>query len=523
MDEKKQNENYSSGAEKVERIACAAEQERLAAERRVQQAKMRMQERAEAQKTYRQNGFQTGNDGSGRQSDGGSERQGNGGSNGGNGGKKRGDGLGGWIAAVVSLGAVTLILSAVVTVGAIRMGQDNAASAGAYRGTVYEFIHIVEQVDDDLGALRVSESPSKQAELLTNILVQTRMAEADLEKLPFDAQSDENTMRFLNGVSQFCENSLEKLSRGEALSEWDKQQIENLYRAQHEMRKILDEVAACAEDKDVTGMMKGKESCITDAMQSLENALAVNPLEQPKQPRENKPPKPAKKEMKDRAVISSQKAEELCKYYFSDYSIVDTVYGGESLGKGLKAYNFTMTTENGVEIFAEIAQENGALVYFDYYEECNRHVYDIESAKNTAQEFLAKFGYENMIPVRVDESGTNADFTFVYSVDGCTYYPDEIVVKVCEERGVVSGLNASKFLKNHRDRYALNATVTMQQARDGLSDKLTVESSRMVLFDHKGQETLAYEFFCSYDGKLYFIYVDAMDGRELYIVDSKAS
>jgi spore germination protein len=515
MDEKKQNENYSSGAEKVERIARAAEQERLAAERRVQQAKMRMQEKAEAQKAYRQNRSQGENGGSGRHE--------NGSSNGDNGGKKRGDGLGGWIAAVVSLGAVTLILSAVVTVGAIRMGQDNASSAGSYRGTVYEFIHIVEQVDDDLGTLRISESPSKQAELLTNILVQTRMAEADLEKLPFDTQSDENTMRFLNDVSHFCESALGKLSRGESLSEWDKRQVENLYRAQHEMRKILDEVAACVEDKDVTGMMKGKESCITDAMQSLENALATNPLEQPKEPRENMPQKPAKKEMKDRAGISSQKAEELCKYYFSDYSIVNTVYGGESLGKGLKAYNFTMTTDNGVEIFAEIAQENGALVYFDYYEECNRHVHDIESAKNTAQEFLAKFGYENMIPVRVDESGTNADFTFAYSVDGCTYYPDEIVVKVCEERGIVSGLNASKFLKNHRDRYALNANITMQEACDGLSDKLTVESSKTVLFEHNGKEVLAYEFFCSYDGKLYFIYVDAMDGRELFIVDSKAS
>ena len=511
MDEKKQNENYSSGAEKVERIAREAERERLAAERRVEQAKMRMQEKAE-QKAYRQNEAQF----SGGQDE-------NRGDEGGNGGKKRGDGLGGWIAAVVSLGAVTLILSAVVTVGAIRMGQDTASAAGAYRGTVYEFIHVVEQVDDDLGTLRISESPSKQAELLTDILVQTRMAEADLEKLPFDSQSDENTMRFLNSVSHFCERALEKLSRGETLSEWDKKQIENLYQVQHEMRMTLDELAANVEDKDISGMMKGKDSRICDAMRSLENTLSAHPLEQPKEPKENQRPKPSKKEMKDRAVVSSQKAEELCKYYFSDYSVVDTVYGGESLGKGLKAYNFTLTTEKGVEIFAEIAQENGALVYFDYYEECNQHVYDVETAKNTAQEFLAKFGYENMIPVRVDESGTTVDFTFAYSVDGCTYYPDEIIVKVCEQRGVVSGLNASKFLKNHRDRYALNANITMQEARDGLSDKLTVESSKTVLFEHKGREILAYEFFCSYDGKLYFVYVDAMDGRELFIVDSKAS
>ncbi len=553
-------EGMSSGAEKVENIERAAAQERMAAQRRVAEARNRMKEEAEKQKARKQGDSMDGDFGGSSENSGGAssgnsgdEMNGNGGSNhrdqnGGNGKKKRGDGLGGWIAAVVSLGAVTLVLSAVVTVGAIRMGQDNASVAGGYRGTVYEFIHIAEEIDDDLDTLRISESPSKQAEILTNILVQTRMAEMGLEKLPYDSHSEEKTMRFLNGISKFCEDSLEKLSRGEELGEWDKRHVENLYTAQHKVREKLDELAACCEDKDVTGMMRGKKSCITETLQELENELAEFPTLTEKQPREKKDEKPtpsmpngetqpsqnaektaaqgdetaqpAKKEMKDRAGVSSQKAEEICKYYFAEYGVTDTVYGGESLGKGLKAYNFTMTTDKGVEIFAEISQKDGALIYFDYYEECNRHVHDIETAKNTAQAFLNRLGYENMVPVRVDESGTNADFTFAYQMDGCIYYPDEIVVKVCEERGVVSGMDASRYLKKHGDRYALSANITMQQARENLSDKLTVEASETVLFEHKGREVLAYEFFCSYDGKLYFVYVDAMDGRELYIVNS---
>ena len=67
----------------------------------------------------------------------------------------------------------------------------------------------------------------------------------------------------------------------------------------------------------------------------------------------------------------------------------------------------------------------------------------------------------------------------------------------------------------------LNAKISMQDARDNLSEKLTVEASRMVVFQHKGREVGAYEFFCSYGGQTYFIYVDAMDGRELFIVNSK--
>ena len=528
------------GEEPVEGMgngAETAEQERKAAERRVEEARARLREKEEkkhnkekenAEKKvayhYEKSPSQKGQSG-GQGGDGGN--QGNGKRD--NNGKKRGDGLGGWIAAVVSLGAVSLALTAVVTVGAIRMDKAADAAAAAYRGTMYEFIHVVEEADDDLAALRIASSPKLQAELLTDILVQTRMAEADLEKLPIDTQAGGNTMRFFNGVSAYCELTLDRLSRGEKLSAKDLERLEELYEVLHEVRDDLDELAAKMQDDDMKLWMKGKECCIEKTLQTVDNTTS------PRIPRGKENPEkqqngggmdgtnaqPSGTKMQDRAGIPSQKAEELCKQYFADYGVTETIYAGETLGKGLKAYNFEIETENGVGMFAQISQDDGSLIYFDYFAECSKHVYDVETAKNTAWEFLTKLGYEDMIPVDVKESGTNADFTFVYYADGCAYYPDEIVVKVCEERGLVSGFDASKYLKNHRGRGELNTKISMQQAKDGLSDKLTVESARTVLFEHRGKEWTAYEFFCAYDGELYFIYVDAMDGRELYIVNSK--
>ena len=518
MDEKEIGKNVSSGAEKVENIERQAEQERASAERRVEEARRRLheqqerKERREAERikadyevaSQRQSFASDGGNGSGKK------------------GKKRGDGLGGWIAAVVSLGVVSLALTAVVTVGAIKMREERAETAAAYRGTVYEIIHIVEEVDDDLETLQISEDPAKQAEILTDILVQTRMAEADLEKLPFDSQSSSNTMRFLNGISEACERMLDKLGKGVNLNEKDKELLSAFYETEHKICEALDELAESMEDDDVMGLMKGKENRITQTMQNVENnAMPKLPNQKKNGGRGEMNPNPSASKMEERAGVSSKKAEEYCKKYFADYSIAEISYAGETLGKGLKAYNFEMRTENDVSMFAQISQNDGSLIYFDYYEECNTHLFDIESAKNTAIGFLEKLGYENMIPVAVDESGTNADFTFAYYADGCTYYPDEIVVKVCEQRGIVSGLDASKYLKNHTGRVELNAKITMQQAREKLSDKLTVESSRLVLFEHKGREVTAYEFFCAYGGQTYFVYLDANDGRELYIVNSK--
>lgn len=508
--------------EAAENAKTTAEKEREAAERRVMEAKRQVKEK-ESEKEARKRELEElekkqcakseQRKQSGGRGDGKKNKNGN--------GKKRGDGLGGWIAAVVSLGTVSLILAGVVTVGAVTMSKNNASAAGAYRGTVYEIIHITERVDDGLDTLRISESPAKQAEILTEVLVQTRIAEADLEKLPIDGKDNANLMGFFNHISRFCERTLEKLSKGQPLSKEDKKHVEDLYVTQHAVREVLDELAAKMEDKDVTGMMKGKESGICKALQTIEDATMPKMPERRKMPKDAEGMKPAPSaKMQDRAGIPSSKAEELCRYYFADYNIAETEYGGETLGRGLKAYNFKMETENGVGIFAQISQDDGSLIYFDYYEDCSKHVHDVETAKNMAQEFLTKLGYEDMIPVDVSESGTNADFTFAYYADGCTYYPDEIVVKVCEERGIVSGIDASKYLKNHRGRCEVNAKISMQEAKEKLSSQLTVESSRLVMFEHKGREMTAYEFFCSYDGNLYFVYLDAEDGQELFIVNS---
>jgi spore germination protein len=101
------------------------------------------------------------------------------------------------------------------------------------------------------------------------------------------------------------------------------------------------------------------------------------------------------------------------------------------------------------------------------------------------------------------------------------FYPDEVTVKVCEERGLVIGLDASKYLKNHRDRDELNVVLSLGQAQAKLHDKLNVEASRLVVFQHKGKEYTAYEFFCSYKDERYFVYVDANSGEELAIVNAK--
>ena len=119
-------------------------------------------------------------------------------------------------------------------------------------------------------------------------------------------------------------------------------------------------------------------------------------------------------------------------------------------------------------------KKDGALARFEFYEHCTDKNFDLGSAKTIAEEYLASLGYENMSAVWVNENGTLATFHFAYESDGAVFYPDLVKVKVCETKGKAVGLDATAFLKNHRTRGAVSATLTRSEAREKLSDRLNV-------------------------------------------------
>ena len=159
------------------------------------------------------------------------------------------------------------------------------------------------------------------------------------------------------------------------------------------------------------------------------------------------------------------------------------------------------------------------MVSFDFYEDCSAKNFDLERSKMIAEDYLSALGYENMTAVWVNESGTQATFNFAYEKNGAVYYPDMVKVKVCETKGKVVGFDAVAFLKNHRTRAELNTQVSIGEAQEKLNPNLRVDASRLTVIPVDGKETAAYEFVCDYQGDTYFIYVDAMTGEEVRILN----
>lgn len=425
---------------------------------------------------------------------------------------------GGWLAAVISLGVITLALSAIVTVGAMDMKRTKDGTISGYRATTYELIGVMENVDNDLDRVRVSASPAQQSRILTDLLVQARVAEIDLEKLPIDGQADKNLTAFINRVAAESQRMLAKLRNGESLSEKDAAVLQNLYEINHSVRRELDEYAANMTNQDLMSFMKNGEGALGEVLERVENAtLQENRPDMAEERRAVAPPMGEE----GSAKIEASKAEDLCATYFSDYNINEFQCIGETVGRGYTAYNVQGYDNEGTLLFAEIDCRTGALLRFDYYKECNENTFDMDNSKRIAEAFLEKLGYEDMTAVRVRENGTDADFTFVYETDGVVFYPDAVRVKICRSRGVVTGFDAGSFLMHHTDREAPEATLTLADARGRLHEGLEVEAARLAVVATPKGERAAYEFLCSYGEEEYVIYLNASSGEEIAIVNLK--
>lgn len=462
-------------------------------------------------------------------------------------GERRNASYGGWLAAVIALGAVTLGLTAVVTVGAVDMAAMNRGMMAGHRGTMYEFVGVMENVDEDLDRVRLSNSAAQQDRILTDLLVQARIAEIDLEKLPIDGQADKNLTAFINKTARTAEAMLAKLRSGEKLSAEDIARLEALYQRAHTVRGDLDRLSADMTDGDVKNFLKGAKNRLTDTLETIENATIPENVQNFGEKIGNDMDKAKDKigdkmqDLKDKIMptygenvsrttpneeekgmkLAAEEAKERLRTYFTDFSVREVDFAGETISRGEPTYNFILTDKDGVQIFAQVAETDGRLVKFDYYKDCSTQNFDRENARRIAEEFLEKLGYEGMTAVRAFESLATADFLFVREDNGVLYYPQQIRVKVCEERGLVSGFDASKYMKNEGGRVEMNALISKEAAQEKLSDKLIVNYGTACVIEVKGRPVAAYEFTCNYDGNTYLVYINAKTGEEISIYNAE--
>ena len=427
-------------------------------------------------------------------------------------------GLGGWLAAVIALGVTTLALGTMMTFGWINMNGLESQMSSIHMESVYELNSIVDNLDAGLSKARVSNSSAEQIKLLNEIAIDSEMAEVILERLPVETQLTENMTSFVNKMGDSATSMLNTLARGGKLSESQKATLGYMYEVNQQMKSVINELTAEATPKNIMKAWKGKDgNFMVESFGNLENNTIETPKEINDGPFAENIKNVGAKAIENLEEITESEAEEMAKEYFADYDLKEVRCTGETVAQQLDCYNLQLKTKDG-EMFAQLTKKGGRVVMFDSYKECTQNNFSVERCIDIAEDFLDKLGVEGMKAVWTSENGTTCNLNFVYENNGVIFYPDMIKVKVCEERGIVTGIEGLAYCLNHTKRSAGDAEISKATAKAKLNPDFITEGSRLTVIPMDGEEVLAYEFYGSYGENDYYIYIDAKTGEEIQVL-----
>ena len=431
--------------------------------------------------------------------------------------KRHAPGFGGWLAAVIALGVTTLALGTMTTYGWMNMNGMQADMAGVHTQSLYELNSIVDNLDTNLAKARVSNSADEQVRILSDIAIESEMAEVVLERLPVDTQLTQNMTSFVNKMGDSAQSMLYAVARGEKLTDSQKASIKYMYDVNLEMKKIINELTSTSNEKEMIKAMKGNQnSLMIKSFGDLNNNTIETPKEINDGPFSDSVKKVSAKNLEALEEINATQAEELAGKYFKDYEPSSVRCTGETIAQQVECYNLSVVTKDG-EMFAQISKKGGKVVMFDSYKDCSAKNFSVERCIDIAQDFLGALGFDNMKAVWTSENGTTCNLNFAYEKDGVVFYPDMIKVKVCEERGIVTGMEGIAYVLNHIERTAGGAAISESEAMANLNPEFEISGSRLTVIPHDEQEALAYEFYGSFGGNDYYIYVDAKTGSEIEV------
>ncbi len=423
--------------------------------------------------------------------------------------RQKNKGFGGWLAAVISLGVVSLVLASVLTYTLLMPSTTDTMLESSYQKSFYSTVEQVDNIDLNLSKILASKDKSAVQKYLVDTAINSELAENEIQQLPLHDQSKEYIAKMINQIGDYAKYLNNKLLDGQALTAKDRENLQNLYYANLDFKNALQEVMKnMGNGYSFSNLENAKnKDVLLESLNQLQNLSVQYPeliydgpfsdgLDQ--------------REIKGLSTntVSFDKAKENFVKIFNDYSFSKIESAGKTDGD-IVCYNIEAVYE-GERLYAQMSERDGKLIMFSYAGSCEQVGVERQTAIEKAQAFLKNMGLTNMKEVWFNLANNVYTINFASEQNGVILYPDLVKVRVCAETGTVIGIEAKTYYTNHTDRNVGRATASVQDAKSQVYDGINIESSRLVVvpFGQSG-EKLCYEFSGEFEGQTYYVYIDA--------------
>ncbi len=424
-------------------------------------------------------------------------------------------GTGGWLAAVISLGVATLVLSSVLTFTLLMPTETDHALEATYQKSFYDTVEQVDNIDLNLSKVLATNDTEAMQKYLVDTAINSELAENDLQQLPLQDESKYYTTKLINQIGDFSKYLNNKIISGEKLSESDMESLTRLYKANRTFKESLQRmVSEMGVDYSFSTMMDGGEgNLVIKNFNELQNLSVEYP--------ELIYDGPFSDGQTNREIkgltgeeITKERANDIFVKIFSRMGMDKVENVGETTSE-IACYNI-QTMVKGDNLYAQISKRGGKLIMFEYAGECKEVNHDRATAIETAESFLQTLEIEDMKPVWVNLANNVYTINFAYEQQGVIVYSDLIKIRICADTNTVLGYEATGYYTNHVERVIGNPTLSEAAAKEKVSTNIDIETARLALVPiGKSSEKLCYEFSGEYDGSTYYVYIDAVSGKQV--------
>lgn len=424
-------------------------------------------------------------------------------------------GMAGWLTAVISLGIATLVLASVLTFTMLTPSVNDGMLEATYRKSFLDTVAQIDNVDLNLSKILATKDTSAMQRYLVDTAINSELAENDIQQLPLQDQSKYYTTKLINQIGDYSKYLNNKLINGEKLSASDIKGLSQLYLANKTLKEsLINTVQTMGEDYNFSSMIGGGDGdLVISNFNELQNLSVQYPELIYDGPFSDGQNEREIKGLKGGEITLEQAVESFNKTF--GFMGLDNVKGvGEASGD-IACFN-VQGEKDGEILYAQYSKTAGKLIMFSYSGSCMETRIDDDSAIEKAQEFLSNLGIDNMKPVWINLANNVYTINFAVEQTGVIVYPDLIKVRVCAETQTVIGIEARSYYSNHTERVLGAPKLSEQTARQSLSANIEVDSVRLALVPvGLKTEKLCYEFFGTYDDATYYIYIDAITGKQV--------
>ena len=364
-------------------------------------------------------------------------------------------------------------------------------------------------LSDDLYDLSVALSKTEAASTparLSKTFAEVRRLSAGaaraLSLLPVSYGDDSGLMQFLTRTGDYAETLLDRVLNGQMLTEDQLHSLSDLRACCSDLSKTYDGSVTGGSFPQDTDFYSGETN--EENLAQYPSLLYDGPFSESSEQ--------AEPQGLSGDLIDETEAMRLAQALFSDRSLR---FDGRTEGT-IVTYDFS---GDGGELCVSITERGGELYYFMDKPTGDRNdpPSDAESERlhASASAYLKEHGFGEMEPSYAQYYAGTVVLNYAAVQDGVILYADLVKVYADRETGAVIGLDAANYRFHHRPRHVALPTLTEQDARDRISDALTIEAVSLALIPKcNTREVLCYECKCKRDETFFIVYINAQNGAE---------